>query len=226
MSKRPPRRRWHSGRTLWLGLTCWFLAVGEALPAQDATSYQALTLPALDREYLITGLTLPTMARGPLQLTPRVPQGQLELISHQIQLRPRTDRTFDLILEVTLSGQGTLDAELALLAAATSLRDDVTLPPQTLRLPAQIRLEWRDDGLAVTVLELPSAIELRVESALGQRLVGSCRTLAVLGSPACDGLANSLDHLRVPLDATGSTYLIPRAWIDERAGELLHALVR
>jgi hypothetical protein len=206
-----------------LALGAFHTAPLLAIPPLDSGSVRSVSdggfsfsLSAFNRTYSdVVPEDLPPIASGPLVVQPSVPSSRLEIRQHRVELRPVEPGIFDAVLEVTIAGSGILSADLSLFGPSTTLRDQVTLPPQTLRIPSRIQLELRSDGLAVTPLTLPSAIEVRVESAVIGQLVGTCESITTLLPVSCDAAAAALSLLRVPLADPGTTYLIPIDALDD-----------
>lgn len=214
-----------------------FLLAGpvQATPANQAGSVSgsgsgsggfSFSLSAFNRTYSdVVPEDLAPITSGPLVVQPHVPSSRLEIRQHRVELRPVEPGLFDAVLEVTIAGSGILIADLSLFGPSTTLSDQVSLPLQTLRIPSRIQLELRSDGLAVTPLTLPSAIEVRVESAVIGQLIGTCESLTTLLPVSCDTAGAALSRLRVPLAAPGTTYLIPLATLDATTRAALGTLL-
>ncbi|MBZ0112096.1 MAG: hypothetical protein K8J08_06540, partial [Thermoanaerobaculia bacterium] len=231
MSRRTPSK----AVSLLVGVAVVALVTLAASPLQAQTPVASgstgsgtfsFFLSAFNRTYSdVVPEDLAAVTSGPLVVQPRVPSSLLEIRQHRVDLRPIEPGLFDAVLEVTIAGSGILIAELSLFGPSTILSDLVTLPVQTLRIPSRIQLELRSDGLTVTPLTLPSAIEVRIESAVIGQLIGSCESLTTFLPVSCDAAAVSLSRLQVPLADPGTTYLVPLAALDETTRRALGSLL-
>ncbi|HVR28951.1 MAG TPA: hypothetical protein VMS86_05395 [Thermoanaerobaculia bacterium] len=154
---------------------------------------------------------------GPMEVTLRSPEHQLDLVGHRAVLEPAADGSHRVRVSIELSGRGKLDAVLRAAGLEGRLADDLELPLQTLELVGRIRLERHAGGYDITLVEAPASVEVQIESRLAGRLVPLCRQMAlVLVRFDCAALDDSLSRVQVPIPGPGAEFLLP---IDELTPE-------
>lgn len=188
-----------------------------------AALFVLLSLPAAGNEKgeefhfdLINGVynnpnpEIAPVRKGLVTIQLRSPSNEVELISHQLKLQPLEDGVHGAFLVLEVSGEGQLEADLIISGVSTDLKDDVQLPPQTLYLDGQIRLQRVEQGYQVTVVELPAEIKLQIRSRLASSLVETCKRFSMLIPLGfgCAELERSLAEAAVPLPAKGETFLL------------------
>ena len=224
----PPRSSLRAAARLSVFLTLSCFGSASLATVEDSAGLEGsltFSLPLLNGSYEDVVPRLSPIRHGALTIRPSVPNSTLQLKSHRIVIvRTDIDR-FDVLLDITLSGMGNLSAELSLGGAETTLSDRVTLPEQSLRIPGIVRLAMLPEGLQITTVELPLAITVDIQSALGSRLLSSCRTLLSLLPVGCSGLESTLSRIRVPLETSGESYLIPAQNIDAEIQQQLRFLL-
>jgi len=196
-------------------------AVGPALACVLAFSPVAygvdFEFQKLNRRYSQFVEDLAPVVLGPVEVTLRSPAHVLEVAGHRASLEPAGDGTHHVRVEIELSGHGTLDAVLRAAGLEGKLQDDLQLPLQTLRMEGRIALERGIDGYALTLLEAPEQVEVRIESQLAGRMVPLCRQMAlVLVRFDCVALQESLSRVQVPIPGPPAEFLLP---IDELTAE-------
>ncbi len=153
---------------------------------------------------------LAPVERGPMTLRLRSPSNSVDLLEHDLVLRPLGKGVHAAALRVELTGEGDLEADLMISGVATQLKDKVVLPRQTLLLEGEIRLDRVENGYRITAVRLQPEIKLRIESQLAGSLVSTCKRFSVLiplGS-SCLELERSLTEAAVPLPQEGETFLL------------------
>jgi hypothetical protein len=184
------------------------LALGSAaIPAAAAVEFE---FSRLNRTYTEFVQDLAPVVLGPVEVTLRSPQHQLELTGHRAVLEPLADGSHRIRVEIELSGSGTIDAVLRAAGLEGKLEDDLALPLQTLEMIGVIRLDPSADGYAITLVEAPEQVEVQIESRLAGRLVPLCRQMAlVLVRFDCAALDDSLSRVQVPIPRPPAEFLLP-----------------
>ena len=206
-------RRAASRSAIWLALA------GAAI-ALHASSALEMSFRRLDRTYEALVDELAPIEIGPARVRLRSPEHSLRVLRHRAALAPAEEGGHDVALEVSFSGSGRVEADVEMGAVASHLADDLVVPEQTLKLEGRAGIARIESGYVVTVLEVPEAVSVKIQSRLAGRLVGLCRPMTlVLVSLDCVALEQALGSITVPLPAPGSEYLLPFSEIDadERA---------
>jgi hypothetical protein len=153
---------------------------------------------------------LAPLHHGPVALFLESPSNVVRLRDHRLLLTPVGDGTHRAVLEAELQAGGELIGELRVGTLSRPVTDRVVVPPQRFSIPGRIRLVPTLDGFAVTPLELPTSLTVRVQSQLTQELLGLCEQLSIwLLATDCSSLAAAGDRLTVDLPAVGETYVVP-----------------
>lgn len=145
------------------------------------------------------------------------PSHTLEVLEHGLELQPLEIGVTAARLRLRYRGTGRILAEMEVGSLPARLEDQVELPEQVTDIAGSFEIMPQQGGYLVTVRELPSHVNLQVDSRLGGQLVLLCRGLAVLawGGIDCNSLSVAFSSLRLPLPAPGKTYNVAAAALTE-----------
>lgn len=215
-------------RTMPLLGTLSLLALAILAVTTEARGAEStFSFPSLERSYHDVADELAPVQQGPLTLRLRSPSNVVLVESHRVRLEPLGDGQFRGRLELTVRGGGELVGEADVAGMVTPVRDRLVLPRQRFEVPGRVVIESRPSGFAITPLELPSRLEVLIQSQLGNRLVGWCEQLGLLMLPAleCGELEDSVTRVLVPLPSPGETLLLPFELLTEEERGRLEAFL-
>lgn len=212
-------------RLFWL---LFPLLLGSFLAAAGVASEEpALThrfhFAGLDRPYRDESPELAPIQQGPLTIRLRSPSNTVILHRHELALTPLADGTHRARLEVELSGQGTLVADVDLSGTGSRLEDELVIPRQSKVFEGRVEISRAPGGYVFTALELPETVEVDFESRLAKTVLGTCRAMALvpLISLNCAPLEKRLSTAVIPLPPPGQRFLLADAVLsDEDRGAL------
>lgn len=194
------------------------LALLVSLPAAgggDGTAH--LTFEGLNHEYHNGAAEMAPVQQGPMVIRLSSPGSAVTLHRHRLTLTPLPDGSHRAWLELEISGHGTVVADLYVSGLASRQEDELTVPAQDHSLEGRVAVARSGDGYRFTALELPATFEVRFESQLAGRLLGTCRALAAvpLMPLDCDALERRLSTAVLPLPPPGESFLLPDALLAE-----------
>jgi hypothetical protein len=186
---------------------------GPAPAAPQAVAPGQFRFERLNRTYQNVETEILPVESGLLTVRLTSPVNALTVRNHLLRLEPGVDGSHAGELEIEISGQGRLVADVALAGFGTRLQDQVTVPAQTQRLEGRLRLARTEGGYAVTPEQLPRRVAVRIRSGIAADVVAFCERIAALPGIAvtCDGLDRALSTAVVPLPAPGETFLLEDA---------------
>ena len=132
------------------------------------------------------------------------PSQTMILRDHRIRLTPlgpAKDGAFSGEVELDIQGKGALIADVVMGPIVRQLTDEIVVPPQTLRLAGTVRIRRVADGYEITPDQLPSRIEVAVQSQTINQILALCDQAATLslGAVDCSGLGRALTKPAVPI---------------------------
>lgn len=141
------------------------------------------------------------------------PSQTMILRDHRIRLTPVTpaeDGAFAGEVELDIQGKGALIADVVMGPIVRQLTDEIVVPPQTLRLASKIRVRRVADGYEITPEQMPSRIEVAVQSRTINQILELCDQAATLslGAIDCSGLDRALTRPAVPIPGGGGSFLL------------------
>lgn len=159
---------------------------------------------------------LAPVRQGAMTIHVSSPQHLLTVHSNHLRFA-RAGDAVDASFEVDFEGEGDLVAVLEAGTIKNRLKDHVRAPRQTVRVDGRIRLQKIEGGYAVTFLEGPPNVELKIESELAGNLVSLCQVLSriPLVPVRCDGLREALSVVTVPLPGADEPVYLDAARLTE-----------
>ncbi len=198
-------------------------AAPAAVPAPSAAA--SFTFASCNRTYQQLGSELAPVTQGGVTIQVRSPENRLDLLSHRLDLAPLADGTHRATFTAEFAGSGELVADVGLGGAVSRLADSVTVPRQERVVDGRVRLGRGEQGYELTPLELPDAVDVRIESQLAGRFAALCDSLTLVPGVVldCGLLRAGLSRARVPMPEVGETYLLPEECLDDRLRRRLDA---
>ncbi len=193
---------------LFLGFA---LTVVSAAKADEATVFP---LSLLNGVHTNLAPELAPIQRGPVTVRIESPSHRLAVHGNQLTLRATDDGLVAAEFEVEFEGEGQLIANLE--AVVTSrLEDEVVIPRQTLRVSGLIQLRPAEDGYWITLVEMPTTVQVAIESKLLRQLVDLCEGFSGFLPVSCDGLAEEASRATIPLPDAGEEVWLPGAYLTD-----------
>lgn len=199
---------------------CAWLIASAAGPM----SAESFEFPLLNRTYEAFVQELTPVEIGPAHVILASPEHSLTVLDHRAILTPGEDGSHLATVELEFTARGRLEADLRIGTIESHVGDDLTVPRQRLTLSGRVRIARAPDGYLITALELPSSVEVRIESVLARRLFSICHQMAlVLVNLSCSTLEEALTRLTVPLPAPGTRFELPDAELRKEDRDRLDA---
>jgi hypothetical protein len=173
------------------------------------SSWTSFEFEAYNREYVDVRSHAQWEQGGPIRMTVSSPSHRLVIREHSVDLQPEDDGLYRARVRVSFSGEGDLRADLNMVGAGTRLEDHVVVPLQEVEVYSRVRFSRAEDGYDIETIELPEAVDVRIESRLGQQLVDTCKSTLRLLGVKCAGLDAAFSKATVPLPPPGETYFVP-----------------
>jgi len=177
-----------------------------------AEEWTELRFERLDRAYHNLATDFSPVERGVFVVTLSSPENVLVLRRHLVRLRPVDGGRYRAELELEIEGSGRVVADVEVGDSSSRFVDDILVPPQRFVVPGEVALEIRPSGLAITLVEIPPAVAVTIESGLGRQFGTACAAIPLL---PCAGMEELFGRLRVPLPAAGTTFILPRSEVEE-----------
>ncbi len=182
------------------------LALGAAALA---AAPQRLAFPRLNQTYRDMRPEIAPVAAGGLTVRLRSPANSLTVREHRIDLETQPDGSVGFVAWVSVLGKAQVGAELAAGGSPAELQDEVLVLPQEVEVAGRADVRRTAEGYEVVPRELPSHVELRIQSRLAAQLVGWCDLTSILvPGMECAGLEVALSKVRLPLPAPGDPYFV------------------
>jgi hypothetical protein len=190
--------------------------------ADGAASF---TFAPCNRTYQQRGAELAPVTQGGVNIEVRSPENRLDLLSHRLDLTPLGDGTHRAHFVAEFAGSGELIADVGVAGMTSRLEDSVTVPRQERIVVGRVRLGRGEQGYEITPVELPDAVDVRIESRLAGRFAALCESFALLPGMLldCGALRAGLSRARVPMPESGETYLLPAECLDAGLRQRLDA---
>lgn len=136
------------------------------------------------------------------------PEHRLTVHGNRLTLVPNADGTVSATLAVDFEGAGHLIADVD---GIGRFEDDVAASRQTARAAGTVRIERKESGYLVTVVDADPNVRLEITSGIARRLGGACRAVAMLPFVVlpCGGLEAALSSVDVPMPGPGAQFLVP-----------------
>ena len=153
---------------------------------------------------------LAPIRQGAVTVQMRSPANRLELRENRLLLRPNGDGTHRAWLTIELQGEGDLEADLLIGGMTSTMKDRVSLPPQTLLLEGRVRMERVEAGYRITGVELQRELRLEIRSQLAKGLVTTCTRISILVplGAGCQELERSLSVATIPMPEPGTEFVL------------------
>ncbi len=188
-------------------------------PAEDLSPRQFI-FERLNRDYRDLAPKIAEIQKGPLVIHLSSPKQVILLRSHRLSLMPTGNGRHRGRLEFEFEGSGDLLANVTFLGINTRLSDRFWIPRQKKAIAGEVRVKRVEAGYHLKALTLPKALDVRIRTGLGSRLVDWCNSMAWLSASMidCQDLDRALSVATIPLD-TNAVYFIPNADLlpEERA---------
>ncbi len=164
----------------------------------------------LNGDYANLDTDIAPIRQGPLVIQVSSPEHRMTVHGNRLVMIPGPEGVAEAAITVDLEGYGELIADLQSLGATNRFEDRVQVPRQSLSVAGKIRLRRQEEGFELIVVELPEAVRLQIESGVASQIVGLCEGLDKLPliSLGCDGLAQSLAVVSLPLPKEGEAFFI------------------
>ncbi len=165
------------------------------------------------------------MQNGALDLRLSSPENTVTFESGSLRLEPAEEGLHKAVLDVVFSGEGRLITEIKLGTIPANFEDQVRFPRQQHRVTAWVTIEAEEEGYRVVTEQLPETVQIRLESALAEDLVGFCRRMSLFfaGNAGCGNLESMLSNPRIPLPKPGSDFLVRHSDLTEIERDRLDA---
>ena len=198
-------------------------AAPAAVPAPSAAA--SFTFASCNRTYQQLGAELAPVTQGGVTIQVRSPENRLDLLSHRLDLAPLADGTHRATFTAEFAGSGELIADVGVAGMTSRLEDSVTVPRQERIVVGRVRLGRGEQGYEITPVELPDAVDVRIESRLAGSFAALCESFALLPGMLldCGALRAGLSRARVPMPESGETYLLPAECLDAGLRQRLDA---
>ncbi len=191
------------------------LAVFLSLPAglAAAGAPEAFRFEKLNRAYSDFVEELAPIGEEGMSIHLTSPSQTMILRDHRIRLTPlgpAKDGAFSGEVELDIQGKGALIADVVMGPIVRQLTDEIVVPPQTLRLAGKVRIRRVADGYEITPDQLPSRIEVAVQSQTINQILALCDQAATLslGAVDCSGLDRALTKPAVPIPGGGAAIFL------------------
>ena len=187
------------------------LTLSAGLAAADAPS--EFSFEKLNRSYSDFVQELAPIGEDGLSIHLTSPSQTMILRNHRLRLTPLTpaeDGGFAGEIELDIQGKGALIADVVMGPIVRQLTDEVVVPPQTLRLASKVRIRRVAGGYEITPEQLPSRIEVFVQSRTINQILALCDQAATLslGAVDCAGLDRALTRPAVPIPGGGGALFL------------------
>jgi hypothetical protein len=201
---------------------------GSAPAAARAPSTLDLVVSGFNPTYSRPGAAMAPVARGPLTLRLTAPENTVVVTENRLRLARLDDGTDRVDGSAEFAGRARIVADYELAGVPGRLEDEVTVPRQSRAIAGRVRLARADGdegGYAVTIVELPPTVEVRIESRLAGQLGAVCDALSILPLVAldCDAIRGALATASVPLPKAGEIYFLPDSRLTPAERRLLDA---
>lgn len=188
------------------------LSLPAGLSAADGAPAE-LRFEKLNRAYSDFVTELAPIGEEGMSIRLTSPSQTMILRDHRIRLTPlaRAEAgTFSGEVELDIQGKGALIADVVMGPIVRQFTDEIVVPPQTLRLASAVRIRRVADGYEITPEQLPSRIEVAVQSHTINQILALCDQAATLslGAVDCTGLDRALTRPAVPLPGGGGSFLL------------------
>jgi hypothetical protein len=190
----------------------------------------SIELSFVNGQYRDLATDIAPIQQGPLLIRISSPEHEMTVHGNRLRMRPESGGVAMAEITVDLEGYGQLIADLEGLGGGNSFKDRVDVERQTLEVAGRVRLQRVEHGFLLTVVQLPESVQLRIQSGVGEQIVGICTSLDKLPllSLDCAGMAEALAIAAVPLPGPGETYLLEddrlspedRAFFQQMSGRL------
>ena len=202
----------------------WVLLLLAPLPAAS----EKLELQRLNRTYSDLVGELAPLRYDPLTIRLSSPKQTVIVHANRVALEPRGGGRFGVAAEIDLSGKGSLIADLELAGGEPQrMADEVVLPPQTLRVDAEVTVARVEGGYRVVALELPPSLRVDIRSRMVGELIQACAGMALLtlGALDCAPVTDALERPRLPLPGPGAELFLADADLTDADRAAIDALL-
>ena len=156
---------------------------------------------------------------GALSVRLRSPENRVTVHRNRLVLVPRDGGDPDAQIEAEFEGEGQLVADVGDGRFATTFRDRVTAPRQSVRVAGRARVTRDADAYHVTLVDGPASAPVEIRSDAIGRVLRLCKEVGWLAALDCGRLRGSLSTVHVPLGDGERTLRLPRERLgaEERA---------
>lgn len=182
-------------------------ALPLCVPTLAQPGWTEFTFSKMNTAYESTDADVAWSSEGAVKVHVTSPEHRLEVLEHDVRLRPLGNGLYDLRSRVRFRGEGEIDAKVDALGSAGNMSDHVVIPEQEVEVAGTLRLVPLEGGdVRVFAVELPKTVKVEIESGLGQQLYAICNiTLAILTGADCRLLEGAFTSARVPMPEPGTS---------------------
>jgi hypothetical protein len=187
-----------------------FASVSALLATESDTYSHTLTSDRVNGVHEDLEVDIAPIELGPLVIQLRAPSYSFEVLEHELQLGAVGEGVDAGRLQARFKGKAYVVAEFGVGDVTSEIDDNIELPLQEVDLGGRVELVREGDGYRVTALEIPSYLEIQMESDLAGQLDLLCRGFSVmaLGAIDCDALDQALTRVKLPLPEPGRQFFI------------------
>lgn len=206
--------------SLMLGSLGW-----NPLLAQDEV--HSIELTQFNGTYRDLATNLEPVRQGGLEIHISSPRHRLTIYSNRVELRPTDHGTFEMVFEADFDGEGDLIAEVGPAGGPfTRFTDEVSARRQRVQASAEVTLAAHERGFLFVMVEPGPAAQLEIQSSLVRQVVGLCGVFSLMPmmNLDCEGLAEAMARVRVPLPETGAEFVLPAEFLTAEEGDFFAGL--
>jgi hypothetical protein len=187
-------------------LGAWLVALAGAAATPGG---QSVEFPRLNQTYRDLAAEIAPFATGGLQVRLRSPTNSVTVRRHRLDLEALPDGSVRFQATASLLGKAQLVAELDAGGTPAELADEILLPIQDVEVAGRAEVRRTPEGWEILPRDLPSHVDIAVQSRLAGQLVTWCDLTSILvPSLECGGLDQALSRVRLPLPAPGERFFV------------------
>ena len=190
--------------------TALLLAVLGA-PSGRAAEPEQFVFERLNRSYSGVVDEMVPVEQGGMSVKLRAPSHRLTIRSHLIELRALGGGLYAADVTIEFLGLAHIIADLDVGGVGNALEDDIVVPLQRRTVEARVRLARESGGYQITLVELPEALAVDIESGLGRSLVSWCDGVLGLLGFDCGTVEGLFSRAVVPMPEPGGVFLLDPA---------------
>jgi len=199
-----------------------FCLGAAAEPKLKDLGAQDFVFNRFNRDYRDLDPKMGEIQSGPLVIQLSSPKQVILIRGHRLSVQPAGDGRHRARLEIEFEGSGDVSADITLIGFKTRLSDRFWMPRQKKVIEGEIHVKRTEAGYRLTPLKLPKAIEIRIRTGLGNRVVDWCNSMAWLSASLidCQDLDRALSTPSLPLDPKAVLLIVDDDLLPEERAEL------